>query len=183
MQALEKIEVAPGVWLRRGGLGRSFAVSLSGFVTVLMGASTLLGLAATIARPEKPFTTMIALCLGFALTTALFGYLTARLVRAGLRVTDSEVCLRGIVRTHRMALAGVDEFAPGIFRSGGTSEMGVKIRRMTMPDLDVWALGIGSAPTEGGQEHGVSMLQPLCESLNRLLDEMRQQGPSLPSEG
>lgn len=48
-----------------------------------------------------------------------------------------------------------------------------------MPDLDVWALGAGSGVTEAEQEQVTALLQPLCERLNRLLDEMKQASPSL----
>ena len=172
--AFDQVDVAQNVWLRRGGVGRSLAIFLSGFMAILLGVVTLLGVAATIARPEKDLATMLALVGGFLCMAALFGYLTARLARAGLQITTTEVCLRGMARTYRMPLAEVDGFSPGVFRSLGTSQMGVRVRRKTGSKLDVWALGVGSAVTEAEQEHAFTMLQPICERLNRLLDEMRQ---------
>jgi hypothetical protein len=151
-------------------------------MAILLGIFTLIGLAATIARPEKPLATMLTIAGGFLCMTVLFGYLTARLARAGLRITRSEVCLRGMARTHRMTLTQVDSFEPGVFRSLGTYQMGVKIRRAAASALDVWALGVGSAVTDKDQEDVTIMLQPLCERLNRLVSEMRRAGPSRPDE-
>jgi hypothetical protein len=167
------IEVAADTWLRQDDSGRALMVVLSGFMALFLGSiatGVLLG-----PVQDEPVIAVIALEIGLACFGALFGWIAIRRARAGLRMSAEGVCLRGLIKTHRLALDDVEGFEPGIFTAiPGHDEIGVKLLRRGQRVLEIWTMAAGGAVTTAGKEEGKTALQPLCDELNRLLGDLQR---------
>jgi hypothetical protein len=166
------IEVAAGRWLRHDDGGRALVVGLSGLMAALFGLP-LLGLVTLAGKSSA--TDLITAALALGLPASAFGWLAFRRARAGLRLAGTGADLRGVLGSHQLALAEVDRFEPGVFTSLPLHrEIGVKLIRRDGTDLDVWAMAAGSAATDAGVGEALAELQPLCDELNQLLDELKE---------
>jgi hypothetical protein len=144
-------------------------IGVCGFLSVLTGASAV-GVATL--DDEMSIVTRLFFVLFLALGAMLLGSVALWRARAGLRISPQEVCLRGVVRTHRLSPDEVEEFVPASFSllPLAPPETGVRIMRGTGDDLDVWAM----AGAARGGDVDPETLQPLCDELNRLLRSMRE---------
>jgi hypothetical protein len=171
--AVPGVRVAPDAWIRRDDTGRAVAAILSGLAAMVFAVLTVIALFAAV--PDADTGTAVAVVGLLAAFTAIFAWLAIRLVAAGVRIDPGEVRLRGMLRTRRIPLGEVERFEAGVFSSLPLhDEIGVRILRRGGRDLDVWALGGGSVVGEGELEAGLSLLEPLCDQLNGLLEEARR---------
>jgi hypothetical protein len=166
------IQVAPGAWMRKRGIGTLLLVAYAGVFSVAFatgGVAILFGLGS-----GGPLGAMLAvdlICWGVAALAIRFA---VRMALAGLRISSSEVCLRGVLRTHTFPLSGVEGFAPAAYPGGALrSEVGVKLMQREGHDLRVWAMRKGAPSGKKGLKEAKDGFQPLCEELNRLLQTMR----------
>lgn len=150
--------------------GRGILILLSGLTAALSAAAALIGLLAGWGSAAEVI--LFEVC--FISAAALFGGIAIRRHRAGLRISPRKVCLRGFLRTHRLAPEEVERFVPAPFRSLPLMppEAGVRIVRRGGEDLDVWAMA-GAAQGFGTTEDELTAIQPLCDELNQLLGKVR----------
>ncbi len=170
---LDGVLVAPDSWIRKDDTSRALAVILSGFAALVF--ATLAVIALFVVTRGAGLSTAIAVVVALAALSVAFGSLAFRLLAAGVRIGDGEVRLRGMLRTRRIPLEDVERFESGVFSSVPLhDEIGVRLLRRNGADLDVWALGGGPVQGDGALEAGLQRLEPLCDELNRLLDEARK---------
>lgn len=167
------IRVAPNTWMRKRGIGTVLQVAFVAAFAVAFCAFAIL--APIKVRPGEPLAALVAVDALFVAIAALAMRFALRMARAGLRISPNAVCLRGVLRTHTLPLTGVEGFAPAAYPGGAArSEIGVKLVRRQGHDLRVWAMTKGAQP--GRLEEAKAGLQPLCDELNRLLEETSGQG-------
>jgi hypothetical protein len=97
--------------------------------------------------------------------------ISVRILRAGLWIDAAGVTVRGVVKTTRVPLRAVEEFAPGNLGMGGAirTTVGVTDRRRRERDLIVWAMRHGEFTGKAHRDKALARWQPLCDQLNELL--------------
>jgi hypothetical protein len=162
------ITVAPDTWMRVHDTATELLIGACSLLSALVGASAV-GVATL--DDEMSTMTRLACVLFLMLGAVLLGSVALWRARAGLRISPRGVCLRGVVRTHRLSLDEVEEFVPASFSllPLAPPETGVRIMRPRGGHLDVWA----TAGAARGGDVGPEALHPLCDELNRLLRSMR----------
>lgn len=88
------IEVAPGVWMPRAGIGTALLVAISAAIGVLFGWLVVLGVA-EVSAEDVPVPMFIAGELMFGSLAALGLVGAVRMARAALQISARGVCLRG----------------------------------------------------------------------------------------
>jgi hypothetical protein len=166
------IEVAPDVWIRKRGIGTVLYVGYA-------AASSLFFASGGIALLLSPWTdgsvaSVVVFDLACGAMAALSLRFAVRMARAGLRISADGVLLRGVLRTHRLPLAAVEGFKAGSYPGGALrTEAGVNLVLREGRSLRVWAMRKGAPTGRRGLNEALADLQPLCDELNGLLQEMK----------
>jgi hypothetical protein len=108
--------------------------------------------------------------LAVALASAALGW---RLARCGLWIGPAGIVVRGPLRTWRLAVQDVERIEPGVQRPGdaGNGTPCPILKLANGRAIGVWALG-----GEGlvfSYHRLLENMQPLCDDLNRLLEDVR----------
>ena len=166
------VRVAPNTWMRKRGTGTLLYFAY-GVVFALFFATGGVVVLFSLGSGE-PLALMILVDLMFWVAAALAMRFAVRMARAGVRISPSGVCLRGVLRTRTLPLAGVEGFAPAAYPGGLLrSEVGVRLMRRQGYDLRVWAMRKGAPSSKERLKEAKDGLQPLCKELNQLLQSMR----------
>lgn len=168
----EAVQVAPEKWLRKPGIGTPVTVAF--LVANSLAYGVMGGLAMAKFPPGEPFLATVAAVLFFGWLVGASVWLTARVARAGLRISARGVSVRGVFRTRVIPLTEVERLEADVNASAVLrSELRVMVVRRNGSRLPVWALRKGVYSTKTSVDEGIASMQPLCNRLNELLRETR----------
>lgn len=161
------IEVAQRRWLRSERLCRTFAV-----LWVLLGLFWVgLYVGTAISEGPAPLDVEVVL-IGFNGTMAAACFVIAvRFLRGGLWLDQEDVIVRGPLRTRRFATSDVRQFGPMVVSGAGNGTPCVTVHLNDDRTVGVFVLG-----RQGWVWHfdrDLKELQPLCDSLNKLLASLQ----------
>jgi hypothetical protein len=169
----ETFEVRTNAWLRRPRRIRGFVALWSGLALASVAMSVPLALGS---GENEGTAGAVAVAAVFALVFSVPCLLVARAIgRAGLWLGPEGIVVRGPLRTWRIPGAEAVEFSPGVQPSYGNGTPCPILTRADGSTVGVWALG-----REGVVWHFdeyVFELEPLCDELNALLEELYPEHP------
>jgi hypothetical protein len=169
----EGLEICGGVWLRRADRARGLALGWAGYVALMTWASVSLYLSDRGGGGE------LASAAFFFVAFVLPGLFAIwRCLTAGLLIGDEVVLIRGPVHTRRIPTGRILRFEPGVSRVVGNGTPCPGVRLADGSWVPIWALG-----REGVRwnfDRYVDEAAPLCEALDRLLEQVRGQFTAAP---
>jgi hypothetical protein len=164
---VDAVVVAPGVWLRNRRRTRAWA-SVSVAWSLAFASLVFIPGRLPANAPAAATIMLIALYFGIA---GLGLALARRVARAGVRIANDGIVIRGPFRTQSVALTDAERFAPGLQGRGGNGVPCPILARQSRGAAGVWALGQRNIWFR--YRRVCRELQPLCDDLNGLVDALR----------
>jgi hypothetical protein len=163
----DAVVVAPGVWLRNRRRTRAWAL-ISAAWSLALGS--LMFIPGRLPANASAAETIVLITFYFGIA-GLGVALARRVARAGVRIADDGIVIRGPFRTQSVTLAEAERFAPGLQGRGGNGVPCPILARHSQGAAGVWALGQRNIWFR--YRRVCLELQPLCDDLNGLVDALR----------
>jgi hypothetical protein len=166
------VAVAPDIWMRRRDVWTAVGVGIG----VLYSIAFLgMGVSAIASWSDQSAGAVLAGALFFTAAASIPMWFAIRASRAALQISPRGVTLRGILKTHHLALSDVERFVPEVQAPSTRSTVGVRIQRRAGRSLIVWAMRSATWAGRENIEAACREWQPVCDELNELLGAMRGQ--------
>lgn len=164
--------LAPNEWLRRPRRIRRCVLA----AVAMIAFDFILALRlASLPNADGGTTSLLNGLIFFLVFAAPCVWFAWRIARSGLWIRPGGLLIRGPLRVWRIQPSEAVRFVPGVQRGAGNGTPCPMLERLDGPPVGVWALG-----REGWiwrYDNYLEGLEPLCDRLNRLLDQQYPEHP------